>query len=520
MKSSTKSTAWITLLPAELLQIIFRFLYDDFIPTTAAFESGVSTPDINLSESDGRNYELEVAKFLQAQNRHLASSISPSLFPYNIAAVCETWKNVLSSSPAFWTRLVLFVDFPSTSVEDARRYIEWSRQLPIDVFILRRLDYPEEDTADNSQSEKEKVQAFIKILQPHIGRCRSLHIDVTVDSSLPPLSEIAPMDARSLRSLYLNCDFDSIPSSEDLNIPTEINPTLWSSPRLHTMALNAHSFLQACTRPPLWFIRQPQLRHLDVSGGASTHLRLSLQTTLDTITTDLNFVLFSLDFSNINFNLDTNLMEANQYTLHLVNQFSLSSIPSATVSELFRVCSFPRLQLLRIQDCAGLNREIFNNLEESPLRYLILSHPAPATDFQISDFLSGWSGTDLTFSVSNVPYSQFVDALAAPEEVTLSTVSLSILCPHVNDLTFFVCPLPSFTSIKKLIERRNHNVDYDDYNWWANNSFIGPAITSLGIERCWSTPEAPTWTQDERRWMRSKVPKFTLVEIRDRPLLA
>jgi hypothetical protein len=36
-----------------------------------------------------------------------------SLFPYAVAAVCSLWRDIMSSVPQFWTRIIIFLDSPT-----------------------------------------------------------------------------------------------------------------------------------------------------------------------------------------------------------------------------------------------------------------------------------------------------------------------------------------------------------------------------------------------------------------------
>ncbi|KDR83219.1 hypothetical protein GALMADRAFT_152160 [Galerina marginata CBS 339.88] len=511
----------IELLPPELLHIIFTFIHFDFELTTTAFEKGLSRPEIDIYPAfhHDQEYDTEVTQFLVEQKNQITVSKSSSLFPYALAAVCSTWKNVLSISPSFWTRVVLLVDSPPTAMEDARRYLQWSRQLPIDVFLLRASEFRVRDIFHNLP-EQQRVADFIGLLQPHMHRCRSLHVDVTVNSSLPHVSDIVPSQAPLLRSLSLTCDFDYM-LEEKLFIAPPRGPEVRT--RLQTMEIDGHSFLRAYLQPPRWFEYQPQLRHLGISTFDHRFSSLSLHQTLCTLDFSLNFALSSLGLTSVNFEVDTDDTEADQFFFDRLQELKLEEIKPEALFEFLRVAYFPRLMLLHLRGCEGLGKGVFDVLQPE-LPMLAISKPESSAE-EIRSLLSGWRGIALYLSGSTTPYDYVVNDLtgtgtapAAHDTPTPPPTSpLPVACRQLQILIFLACPLPSFSSIKKMIEVRNSDVDYDDPDWRTNTAF-GPAIGILEVRHCWAVPEpdsldSPMWTQEERDWVKSKVVTFTWIDV-------
>jgi hypothetical protein len=60
---------------------------------------------------------------------------SSTLFPNALAMVCSAWREILSSVPSFWTRVVIAIDGNATPLSLVKGSFEWSRPLPIDVLI-------------------------------------------------------------------------------------------------------------------------------------------------------------------------------------------------------------------------------------------------------------------------------------------------------------------------------------------------------------------------------------------------
>jgi len=81
--------------PAEVLLIIFKLVYHE---EHYRFDDDMSEEDI----------------------------LSPSLFPYSIAAVCPYWREVMALVPEFWTRIVIPVDQHPTPLPAVECQLAWS----------------------------------------------------------------------------------------------------------------------------------------------------------------------------------------------------------------------------------------------------------------------------------------------------------------------------------------------------------------------------------------------------------
>ncbi|KAG2753017.1 hypothetical protein P692DRAFT_20816647 [Suillus brevipes Sb2] len=220
---------FIGALPIELLLAIFTHLYRSSRRLTQSGEIVWRLDDINLS----------------------------SLFPYAPAAVCSTWRLVLSRVPEFWTRVVIRVDSQHTRSQDVRRYFEWSRYLHLDVIITRHRD----EFEGHDKREQSKVVKATRELVRHIGRCRSIHFDVMYSSSLPSiLHDFHQKTALYLHTLKLKCQVD------DGGIPHR-KLVHWSfhAPRLCHLHLDARNFFDVCVDRNNWLRRLHSLNSLSVS---------------------------------------------------------------------------------------------------------------------------------------------------------------------------------------------------------------------------------------------------------------
>ncbi|OJA18287.1 hypothetical protein AZE42_05877 [Rhizopogon vesiculosus] len=164
---------------------------------------------------------------------------SPTQFPFALAAVCKTWRDVLGSVPRFWTRLIINLD--TTKLSDVDRYLCLSRELAFEITVTR-----DQQTIFHSRANNDEgVRAAVVMTQilPHLHRCRSLCFQLLRSSSLPALRHLnvyAPL----LERLRLQCGIDD---GEHPLVGSEV-PGQWnfSAPALRSLFLNGRNFRDAC----------------------------------------------------------------------------------------------------------------------------------------------------------------------------------------------------------------------------------------------------------------------------------
>jgi hypothetical protein len=192
---------------------------------------------------------------------------SSTLFPNALAMVCSAWREMLSSVPSFWTRVVIAIDGNATPHSLIKGSFEWSRPLPIDVLIA-----PYSSTSDENPGEGHRVEAVVRYLVPELHRCRSIRFNTIQVSSLPPLQAFSGQ-APLLRKLEFGCTPDGPNAEEepgDVAVPLEL-----MCPGLDTLHLNGRNFFNVC--PPLsesaptfaydlWLSHLPNLTSLTITN--------------------------------------------------------------------------------------------------------------------------------------------------------------------------------------------------------------------------------------------------------------
>jgi hypothetical protein len=169
--------------PAEVLLIIFKLVYHEELYSRV--NDDISWPS--------KEYIL-----------------SPSLFPYAIAAVRSYWRDVMALTPEFWSRVVVLVDHHAAPLPAVEFQLAWSRDLPLDVAVTRRMDtYTAED-----KDESVRTKQVISRLLPHLHRFRNLTFDVMLSSSLPSF----PNDFKVLHHFYSASSLNAWRTTEVLHI--------------------------------------------------------------------------------------------------------------------------------------------------------------------------------------------------------------------------------------------------------------------------------------------------------------
>ncbi|KAF5350461.1 hypothetical protein D9756_008644 [Leucocoprinus leucothites] len=161
----------------------------------------------------------------------------------------------MATVPQFWTRLVIFVDdapsptrpsplltppssvpssistsasspshtnfVPAIDAADIHSHVEWSAQLPIEVYVLRRRH---STSLGIDKTEGPRTRLVFEAIKPHLHRCHLLRFSVLQSSSLPSLvHDFAGVVAPILMDLRLECEVD------DGGVGTACLPTVTGS---------------------------------------------------------------------------------------------------------------------------------------------------------------------------------------------------------------------------------------------------------------------------------------------------
>ncbi len=533
---STCSGATVEHLPTELLGIIFNHVHDDTRSSAEDFDASLALPFYDSPSTDSTLADAGMRATVNDQRQELINfARCPEFFPYNCARVCTKWRDILSSYPAFWTRLVFFIDSQPTSLSDAEERLRWSRNLPIDVIITYRLELP------NSSNKEQRlwIGSLMDVLLPHIGRCRMLHVDAFSSSSLPSFQFQAGVHYRApfLTDLSLSCEQDDKNSPSDFNYTThededDQNPLTdlkyWDSPfsclSLKNVTIDGLTLRRACSNDVHWLNSQTHIEQLAIVESKflpgsdfdnkipdpNAH-HLSLLSALDFIES-VNTKLAYLRLHNFTFYLDTCAsFPTYNYSLPLLHTLLLANVSLSSAKELFRLCAFPSLSVLHLSEFKELDRAIFDSMSID-VAALFLSL---IDDLDIAKFLGGWYGYGLClmkcFWTSDTLLHELTKTCETAEGIPPPEGGKNFLCPNMSVIFLMLCPIFSVDSVKKLVESRNHYVDYGNEEWQTTTRF-GPAIRTLVVKNVIGMPlnvKGRGLHEEDEKWFKERLVDFT-----------
>ena len=146
-----------------------------------------------------------------------------SLFPHAPASACRHWRDIITTTAHFWTRVVILVDYPASLKRQLSLFLKKSRHLPIVVAIVRRsydLGY--------DANKRWRVAAVMDVLGRNLHRFQDIYFHVNQSSSLPLMTGFFQGPARHLVSITVHYDMDdglNVCDTPHLSLRGLTNPT-------------------------------------------------------------------------------------------------------------------------------------------------------------------------------------------------------------------------------------------------------------------------------------------------------
>lgn len=420
---------------------------------------------------------------------------NPCLFPYNIASVCAKWRAIAASVPAFWTRVVFFLDSGSegSSLVDLQHQLQCSRDLPLEI-TLGRMNLGDDFMYD--MEEADRVRSAMELLLPHISRWHMFYISTIRSSSLPVILKELRGTAPILKILRLECEGDD--ADDDLNV---YGRDVFICPVLHNFDIDGANFLRLRNAYGGEWVTQlvPQLEYLSVSvlspaeeeegnggeGGADGERvskaegeeginrpekgRLNLDMFLGEVaqlTSLRQLILKSIIFSNM-------LWPGTHQFSPTLDTLVLEDLSVSALLTILSGCNYPGLTTLKVARCPlDAMPEYF--LLDIPC--LVLQDLAPTVN--VMEILDRWHGMGLEI----VGCPTFDDAV-------LKRLSVPGVGVSIQELAILDCTNFSVSVLQKMVECRL---------LWA-----GP-MQILKV-----AGEGPAITDDQRAWFEDHVAEFS-----------
>ncbi|KDR83201.1 hypothetical protein GALMADRAFT_874254 [Galerina marginata CBS 339.88] len=535
----------ISFLPPEILSTIFKYVHSEFLLThdlravTRPQNHRPCDPDEDSDDdSDSSTTSSELVMSSSGLQKLVEIVRSPTFFPNAVASVCPFWEDVLSSTPEFWTTLVFFLDSDPTATKRVKKYLSWSRDLPIDVFMTRRVDLCHSPWMAEIL-ETPWVRDNMNCLMPHIRRCRTLHVDVTINISLPVLPSHIRSSSTRLRTISFMSDIGLTVWEKDegkhnffaepIVDRSERGSAFAFKPRLNILSIDGRNFQRAVAENKSWLLEMNDLEELTIFQYAplamsretcasetsfDTHkcdeCRLDLYETLETIESFSS--LMNLKFNAVHFDISPADHEEKTFDFSFVGNLTFEDMAPEIIQEIFRVCSLEDVQdlaSLTFTRCPRLHQVELPDIAASSLCLSRLEE-----DVDLEPILASWHGIDLSIC----DCASFSDALIqllgtdnAPEldgdddEIDEESDSEpSFLCHGMNSLDIHSVGPPRYSvgALCKMVEARGCMVNFSDDNWRQGLGW-GPTITRLNV-----TGQVPELSTEDLAWFRSRTLRF------------
>ncbi|KAF9464048.1 hypothetical protein BDZ94DRAFT_533745 [Collybia nuda] len=452
-------------LPNELLTIIFKLVHQ-----LEVFHK--ESINLRLTEDPYDKYWFSCENLTSAAR-----------FPNSLAHVCSAWRTIMSSVPSFWTDIVVIVNTSSPvpfSLPDIQSVLEWTRDLPLNISVTRRIDSPPLD----SFNERKILVPLINIFSPQIHRCQSFAFYATHSSALPLIGRDINGSAPLLRELKLECEVDD--GTMDI-IPD------WSSfscPSLFNLVINGSNFINITRHDPNWLTNLQDLRWV-------TFNRLKLPTQKDVSRSHVSFLKFIemlanedleleylriFDFNPGHYNLDSS-EELTIIILEISKRLVLEDLSDPFVHQFSRTISLYADEL-HISKCS------LTAMEDIPFtENLKLEDISPAEDLSIS--LRKWPGSVLTLSRCLGFNDRVLDMMGDPD------VLHDFFDNSPNNLVKLIlidCPNFSIEALKRMLEGRNEDVE-DVLRYYGPPAIEGIKVNGAG----------PSLSYEDVEWFKGRL---------------
>ncbi|KAF8873976.1 hypothetical protein CPB84DRAFT_1829483 [Gymnopilus junonius] len=364
---------------------------------------------------------------------------------------------------------------------------------------------------------------------PHIHRCVTLHIDVTVSTSLPILPRHLPSQVPLLQHLSLDCELDLNMWERDeqkhifLHAPLRFEGNSPNAlefefrPSLKTLSIDGRNVQNIFAKGYTWLSEMYELSELKVSNympmvmsrrhpptdnTADRHTCQKCETFPIPLLAALESCdqLAALTFESIFFEIDP--VEENHpdemYDLSSLYSIVMRDMEPVMINEIFRVVDHSSQSVAFVQ-CPRLN-EVTLLFKFNPTLQLVYLED----NFDMASFLEGWECENL-FITSCPSFSDTVlDMLAVQEGLLPNGRPHFPRCKLLTDLHLhYPDSYPPYTvgALKRFMEARGRGVDYSDEDWPY-------ADVGAPLERLIITGNLPDLLEDDEVWFRSHLVKF------------
>ncbi|KAL0952077.1 hypothetical protein HGRIS_008713 [Hohenbuehelia grisea] len=412
------------------------------------------------------------------------------LFPYGFSSVCSAWKQVTSSCPDFWTRIVSFIDVAWEPVTIADQ-IAWTQNREFSIYLI---------TSGNgglaSPLESPRVAQGMKALMPNLARCTSLCVHTFNSSALPSATELFTRSAPMLKSVAFDCVVDDGGTALARPCKADGESSIIGNGMELNLSIDGPNFIvSAClvTRHDFSCITFLSISHLSSSSRNGQALPIEIfSRVLAQFTILRELSITDIDFRPLpsGFDLD------DKHRIPTLQMFHIDDIrPREAVRDLFRLAEYTSIGRFSMRNCslAAVEGGQFPDVRDSLVFYDIPDSPSDV------HFIGDWDGSELTLDNCNVLTRDICEILSEEKDGTFSLHSLE--CLYIEQ-----CSDVPLAAIRTAIELRNIPFILDEgegilnYDYDVHDPFIR-AVHILG--------SLPKLSPQERAWFQVRMVDFT-----------
>lgn len=458
LQARTRTT--IHSLPVELLDIIFRFAHEEWLMFTLHPELYASQPNALKA----RSWRGLMKLFCQ--------------FPHTPAAVCQLWRQIIVTTPTYWTRPVVFVDGkdPLSSMHTLRAFISRSGDLPLILAVVRK-DY----NITQDLQEGLNVSLFLDVIFANLVRFNDVYFHVHHSSSLPSIAQFRypSLTQPNLVRLAMHSDYDD-GTNCDTSIPRLLTTNHWP-PSLTTLKIDGRNFITLAKEPFTWSIVLARLKTLAIERLARYGEQLPLAGALDLISRLKELEVLSI--RDISFEPSPRLPHTTSTPINVIDLI-LEDLDQGTIKHLFDQAVFdPTYLLLRnipIDALPHVPQPVFLELANIPIEH------------DIEDLLCFWDGEVL--AIRDCPgFSDSILALFA-EEISPPYH----ICPSLREMHIQDCDNFSGQGLRRMAQMRMDLASRPE-----NKELCLTHISDVYV-----SGNGPVLEQDDAAWMRANMQSF------------
>ncbi|KDR82953.1 hypothetical protein GALMADRAFT_238651 [Galerina marginata CBS 339.88] len=453
--------------PVELQTLILKSLLDISRGITA------SQPTLQEHWDAGRSiYYGSDAPVSSPRKARLEQDLHATLlFPQNVAAVCQLWRQIVVGIPEYWTRVVFDVAKDPTPFLNA---FSWSIDLEkIEVFVFNSTSNAQDVDKD---VENARVATIVHALKAHIHRCRFIIFHLTYSSSLPSPFNFLANEAPHLEDLTLDCRINDIElRGETLDLRgAKVQGLPTSFPMLRTLSLTGFWFIYMAYRSPSpWLESLKFAQHMSIKISQITLPKAGyfcLSNLLDRLTemeafTSIYFTDISLDYlhddsspaptlGNFVYSLITNI-HFDRVSRKFIEEFHANTILEVNDHLSFKDCEVPYFTF-------GLGGDL-----------LMLENIIDSDDGQnLRNVVGSWGGTELIIRSCSSFNDRFLSWLAgdveSPTHQTTDDSKDLTMLPAAGLMNLLISDCPNFSprALQRLVEVRKGNNEFEGGLIW------------------------------------------------------